>query len=77
MLTCQQLTELITDHLEGRLPRLARLRFQLHLGTCRACRAYLQQMRQTRSLIGRLANEPPPAEVRDELLARFRTWKPM
>jgi len=75
MITCRQLTELITDHLEGRLPFLGRVRFQLHLGTCRSCRAYLRQMRQTLAAVGHLQTEPPPADVRDELLARFRTWK--
>lgn len=78
MITCRQLTELITDYLEGRLPFLGWVRFQLHLGTCRLCRAYLTQMRQTRQAlagVGRLAIEPPPAAVRDELLARFRHWK--
>jgi len=77
MITCQEMTELITDYLEGRLPLLARIRFQLHLGTCRRCRAYLLQMRQTLAVVGRLADEPPPEEVREELLACFRTWRRM
>ncbi len=75
MLTCQQLTELVTDYLEGRMSLLDRLRFQLHLGLCRHCRAYLDQMRQTLRLLGTLPPEQIPPEVRDALLERFRHWK--
>ena len=75
MLTCRELTELISDHLEGRLSFAQRVRFQLHLGICPHCRAYLRQMRQTLRVIGRLSAEGPPADVREELLARFRYWK--
>ena len=75
MLSCQQLTELCTDYLEGRLPFGQRLSFQLHLGMCRHCRAYLRQMRSTVATLGCLPAEPMPADVQQELLARFRDWK--
>jgi anti-sigma factor RsiW len=75
MITCRELTELITDYLEGRLGLGDRLRFQLHLGLCRHCRAYLRQMRATVSALGRLPGEGPPPEVEAELLRRFRGWK--
>lgn len=75
MLTCRELTELITDYLEGRMPLMQRLRFQLHLGMCRHCRAYLRQMRATVRTLGMILAEPPPPEVRDELLLRFRNWR--
>ena len=45
MLTCQQMTTLITDFLEGRLPFMDRARFQLHIGMCKNCRRYLRQMK--------------------------------
>lgn len=73
--TCRELTELITDHLEGRLSLRQRLRFQLHLGACRNCRAYLRQMRATLRLLGHLSLQPPPPDVREALLERFRGWK--
>lgn len=75
MLTCQELTELVTDYLEGRLSVGQRLSFQLHLGMCRHCRAYLQQMRATIATLGELPAEPMPPGVQDELLARFKDWK--
>lgn len=75
MLTCRELVELITDYLEGRLAFSERLRFQLHLGMCGNCRQYLRQMKRTVSTLRLLpAEETLPPDVRDELLARFRSW---
>ena len=75
MLTCQQMTELVTAYLEGALPFSDRLRFHLHLGTCRHCRRYLRQMRVTVRLLRRVPAEPVPDEVMQSLLERFRAWK--
>ena len=75
MLTCQQLTELVTNYLERRLPFSQRVAFQMHLGMCRHCRAYLQQMKQTIRTLGKLPSEPIPPDVREMLLERFRQWK--
>ncbi len=76
MLTCQELTELVTDWLEGRLPFRARVSFQLHLGMCWRCRAYLRQLRVTIRTLGKLPDEPMPGDVRGELMARFRDMYP-
>lgn len=76
MLTCQQLTEIVTDYVEGRMPFWRRTQVQLHLGMCRHCRAYLQQMKATVRTLGKLPEEPIPDDVKAELLARFRTLKP-
>lgn len=75
MLTCREMTELVTDYLEGRLPLRQRLRFQLHIGMCRHCRAYLRQMRATIRALGRLPQEPIPPQIAEDLLQRFRNWK--
>jgi predicted anti-sigma-YlaC factor YlaD len=74
-MTCKEFVELITDYLEGTMPLIQRLRFHLHLGLCFGCRVYLSQMKQTIKTLGRLPEEPPPPQVRDQLLQRFRTWK--
>ncbi len=75
MLTCQEVTEVVTDYLEGRQSLMQRLRFQMHLGMCRHCRAYLKQMKTTVDTIGRLPNESIPPEMSKEVLDRFRAWK--
>ena len=75
MLTCQQMTALVTAYLEGALVWSERLRFQLHLGTCRHCRRYLRQMRTTIGLLGRLPPAPIPDDVMQSLLQQFRGWR--
>jgi len=75
MLTCRELTELVTDYLEDRLSFMDRLRFRMHVGMCRHCRAYLDQMKQTIRALVHLPAEEIPSDIRDELLQRFRKWK--
>lgn len=75
MLTCQELTEVITTYLEGGMSFIDRLRFRAHLGMCRHCRTYLHQMSHTIRTLGTLPTDAMPADVRDELLMRFRDWK--
>lgn len=76
MLSCRDITELVTDFLEGRMSLADRVRFHFHVGMCKPCRAYLQQMKLTIATLGQLPDEPPPDDVRDELLRRFKRWKP-
>lgn len=74
-LSCQELAELVTDYLEGALPAAERLRFEAHLAICTGCRHYLEQMRQTISLLGQLTEESIPEPAKQELLGAFRNWK--
>jgi anti-sigma factor RsiW len=75
MTSCKEITELVTDYVERRLSLPQRFRFQVHLGTCRHCRAYLRQMRETIRLTGRLPDPQLPASLEAELLTRFRTFR--
>jgi anti-sigma factor RsiW len=74
-LTCQELAELVTDYLEGALSRRKRLCFRLHIAGCRNCARYVEQMRTTIAVTGRIRAEDIAPEVREELLAAFRGWK--
>jgi predicted anti-sigma-YlaC factor YlaD len=74
-LTCKEVTEAITDYLEGNLSFGEGMRFQMHLGLCFACRRYLRQMKLTIRTLGALPAEPIPPAVRDELIQRFRSWR--
>jgi predicted anti-sigma-YlaC factor YlaD len=74
MLTCQQMTALITDYLEERMSFMDRARFQLHVGMCRNCRRYLRQMKLSVAVLGSMPPEPVPDDVMDSLLARFGDW---
>lgn len=74
-MTCKELVELVTDYLEERLPTSERLRFEQHLVGCEGCVNYLDQMRETIMLLGRLDEESIPASTREPLLRAFRDWK--
>ena len=73
-LSCQELVELVTDYLEGALPRRERLRFERHLDRCDGCWAYLEQMRQTIALAGRLGVEDLSPEAQAALMDLCRPF---
>ena len=72
---CKEVVELMTEYLEETLSPTLRARFEEHIAGCDGCRAYLEQMRITRSLLGRLSEEPIPPSVKAELLRAFSSWK--
>lgn len=74
MLTCQQMTKLMTDYLEGRLPWMDWARFRMHVGMCKHCREYLRQMKLSVAVLGKMPAGPVPDEVLESLLARFGNW---
>jgi anti-sigma factor RsiW len=74
-LSCQELTELVTDYLEGALSPAERARFEEHLAECGNCEIYLDQIRATIELSGSLKPDELSAEAEEALLHAFRTWK--
>jgi anti-sigma factor RsiW len=74
-LVCRQAVELVTDYLEGSLPRRARKRFEAHLAGCPHCTEYLAQMRETIRLSGRLEPEDLTPQQRDEFVDLYRRWR--
>jgi anti-sigma factor RsiW len=74
-LVCQEVVELVTDYLEGALPRRDRRRFEAHLAGCAHCTEYLAQMRRTLELTGRLVAEDLSADARREFEDIYRNWR--
>jgi anti-sigma factor RsiW len=74
-MACQELVEVITEYLEGTLPKSDRMRFDAHLSTCPACREYLEQMRTLIGLSGSLTTKSIEPATRDSLLRAFRRWR--
>jgi anti-sigma factor RsiW len=73
-LVCRQVVELISDYLEGTLPRAQRRRLEAHLRGCDHCGEYLRQIQATIELTGRLRSEDLPPRMREELLDLYRGW---
>lgn len=74
-MTCKELVELVTEYLEGTLPKDTRQKMENHLSGCDGCTHYLEQMRQTIQLTGQIHEENLTAQQRDDLLRLFRDWK--
>jgi len=74
-LSCRELVELVTDYLEGALSEEERLRFEEHIGICTGCRVYLEQIRQTIVVVGRLSEDSLAPDAERELLEAFRGWR--
>ena len=73
-MTCQELVELVTDYLEGALSPAERARFEAHLDDCDDCPMYVDQLRTTISLVGRLNEAHVSPNARATLLREFRAW---
>ena len=72
-MTCQELVELVTDYLEGVLPREDVARFEEHVAACPGCATYLEQVEATIALTRASGGEVEPDEV-SPLLDAFRDW---
>ena len=73
-MSCQELVELVTAYLEGALSLDERRRFEGHLADCGTCQVYLEQVRATIRLAGRVTPEDLSPEAERDLLAAFRSW---
>ena len=73
-LTCRELVELVSDYLEGALPASERRRFEQHLEDCPLCVDYVDQMRTTLAVLGRLDEDAMDEPVREDLVRAFRDW---
>jgi anti-sigma factor RsiW len=74
-MACQELVEVITEYLEGKLPPADRERFEAHLTVCPGCQLYLDQMRAMARAMGRLSADNLTPQSQRELLSLFRNWK--
>ena len=72
-ISCQEVVEVITDYLEGRLAPEDAAVFEAHLELCEGCRWYLDQMRITIDAVGRIEDAEVPDELRRTVLAAFRS----
>jgi anti-sigma factor RsiW len=73
-IACQEVVELISDYLENALSTRDHGRLEHHLAGCPHCDAYLEQMRETLRLTGRLTPENLSPEMTEEFSEIFRRW---
>jgi predicted anti-sigma-YlaC factor YlaD len=73
--SCREVVEILGDYLEGAMAPDDRVRLEAHLADCEGCTAYLDQLRTTIRLSGRLSEQAVPPETMAPLLEAFRAWR--
>jgi len=71
---CQKVVEVITAYLEDALPARDRRRLEAHLAACPYCSGYLDQIRETIALTGRLQDDDLSPAALEDLTGVFRAW---
>jgi anti-sigma factor RsiW len=71
-ITCQEVTELVTEYIEGTLGSHDTALFEQHLNFCDGCDWYVDQIRATIAAVGRVEPVEIPPATRARLLAAFR-----
>jgi anti-sigma factor RsiW len=74
-LTCREVVGLVSDYLDHALTADEAELLERHLSSCAGCDRYVDQMRFTIEMVGRIRGQEVPAPTRDRLLAAFRDWK--
>ena len=59
------------------LDDLERARFEQHLATCEDCRAEVAELRETAALLSETVAVPPPAALRESVLAGISQVRPL
>jgi anti-sigma factor RsiW len=75
VLTCAEIVELVTDYLDDALDPVERRRFQAHVAGCEECTIYVEQIRLTVELAGRLRVGDLDEQTRAGLLRAFGGWR--
>jgi anti-sigma factor RsiW len=74
-IVCQQAVELISDYLEGALPRRQRERLEAHLRACDGCDEYLRQVQATIRILGNVRPTDLEPETRNGLMDLYRQFR--
>jgi predicted anti-sigma-YlaC factor YlaD len=71
-ITCRELVELVTPHLEDALDEPTLVALEEHLVMCDWCVDYVDQIRATIDALAALAPEPVPDRLREAVTAALR-----
>lgn len=71
---CQRVVEAVTAYLEDALPPRDRRSLEAHLAACPHCSGYLEQIRATVALTGRLRPEDLSPAALEDLSRVFSAW---
>lgn len=73
--TCREFVELLTDYLDGALAPEEHADIERHIVICRGCSIYVEQLRTTIDLLGRVAAAERDDAQTSAALTIFRDWQ--
>jgi anti-sigma factor RsiW len=73
--TCKEVVELATEYADGVMPPEQMTQFEMHLNFCDGCFTFVEQIRSTAAMAGRLSEEQIPEATKAKLLTAFRDWR--
>ena len=73
--TCKEVVELATEYADGAMTAPEMTQFEMHLNFCDGCFTFVEQIRTTAAVAGRLPEEQIPKTTKAKLLQAFRDWK--
>jgi anti-sigma factor RsiW len=74
-LVCREAIALVTAYLDGALSQSDRSRLEDHLADCPHCSTYVEQIRTTIALTGRIEPDTLDPQAQDDLIALYRSWR--
>src|SRR6266542_3298368 len=84
MYACREVVELVSEYLEGAMTPEQMTRFELHLNLCDGCFSFVEQVRMTAGMAGRLSEIEVDGQIeahaikvvagRGRLLRRIGAW---
>jgi hypothetical protein len=73
--TCAQVVELATAYVEHAMPGELVEAFEMHLNFCDGCVTFIEQIRETAELGGRVGEEQISDERKAKLMSAFQDWR--
>lgn len=73
--TCREVVDLAAEYVEGAMTPEEATLFEMHLNFCDGCFTFIDQIRETASIAGRITEEQVPEETKVALLEAFRDWR--
>ena len=72
---CRQIADLLSDYLDGTLPKPTRELLEWHIEGCRPCVAFVNTYRGTINAATKLKDVEIPSELKQRLLAVLRNQR--
>jgi anti-sigma factor ChrR (cupin superfamily) len=73
--TCREVVDLAAEYVEGTMSPEEATLFEMHLNFCDGCFTFIDQIRETAAIAGRINEEQVPEDTKVALLEAFRDWR--